>query len=141
MVDLLSMPSRSGSIHSLIVQMMDLSITFDIIHDRQARQLDISQERYVEALLERLDMTTCNPVRTPLPASFKPASATSEEHAAAKDLNFPGLAGSVLYLSTITWPDIAFAAGLLACYISKRSTEHYQAAKHLLRYFWPLSIL
>jgi hypothetical protein len=68
----------------------------------------------VEALLERFDMTNCNPVRSPLPVSCKPVSATDEEHAAAKDLDFPGLAGSVLYLSTITWPDIAFAAGLLA---------------------------
>jgi hypothetical protein len=88
----------------------------------------------VKALLERFDMTTCNPVRTPLPASFKPASATDEEHAAAKDLDFPGLAGSVLHLSTITRPDIA-------CYISKWFTEHYQAATHLLRYLQGISDL
>jgi hypothetical protein len=73
----------------------------------------------VESLLERFDMTTCNPVCTPLPPAFKPVSATDEEHAATKDLDFPALAGSVLYLSTITRPDIAFATGLLARYISK----------------------
>jgi hypothetical protein len=94
----------------------------NVIHDRQARLLDISQEHYGEALLERFDMTTCNPVRTPLPASFKLVAATDEEHAAAKDLDFPRLAGSVLYLFIIAQPDIVFAAGLLARYISKWST-------------------
>jgi hypothetical protein len=59
-------------------------------------------------------MTNCNPVRTLLPASFKPVYAINGKHAAAKDLEFPGLAGSVLYLFTITPPDIAFDAGLLA---------------------------
>jgi hypothetical protein len=86
MIDLLSMLSRSGSIHTLSIQTMAYYLGFNVIHDRQARQLDISQEHYVEALLERFDMTNCNPVRTPLPASFKPVSATDEEHAAAKHL-------------------------------------------------------
>jgi hypothetical protein len=109
-------------------------LKFNVVRDRQARWLDIPQKHYVEPLLERFDMTNCNPVRPPLPASCKPVSATDEEHAATKDLDFRRLAGFALYLSTITWTDIAFAAGLLARYISKWSREHYQASKHLLRY-------
>ena len=107
---------------------------FNVVRDRSKRRLVISQEHYVEALLERFDMVNCNPVRTPLPASYTPRTATDQEFAEAKHLDFPKLAGSVLYLSTITRPDIAFAAGVLARYISKWSTEHYKAAKHLLRY-------
>jgi len=107
---------------------------FNVVRDRSKRRLIISQEHYVEALLERFDMVNCNPVRTPLPASYTPRTATDQEFAEAKHLDFPKLAGSVLYLSTITRPDIAFAAGVLARYISKWSTEHYKAAKHLLRY-------
>jgi hypothetical protein len=88
---------RSGTMHSLNVQIMNPSTTsLGFICDRQARTLDISQEHYVEALLERFDMTNCNPVRTPLSESIKPVSATDGEHATAKNLDFPGLAGSVL---------------------------------------------
>jgi hypothetical protein len=107
---------------------------FNVIRDRTQRRLIISQEHYVEALLERFDMSSSNPVRTPLPASFMPKIATDQEFSDAKHLEFPKLAGSILYLSTITRPDIAYAAGVLARYISRWSIEHYKAAKHLLRY-------
>jgi len=107
---------------------------FNVIRDRTRRRLVISQEHYVEALLERFDMTNSNPVRTPLPASFTPRIATDQEFSDVKHLEYPKLAGSILYLSTITRPDIAYAAGLLARYISKWSMEHFKAAKHLLRY-------
>lgn len=39
-----------------------------------------------------------------------------------------------MYAATITRPDLAYSAGLLARFMSKWSVEHYKAAKHLLRY-------
>lgn len=90
----------------------------------------------MEALLERFGMSSCNSKgpRTPLPSSFKPSVASDKEFEQAKHLDFPQIAGSVLYLSTITQPDISYAAGVLARYISKWGNRHYDAAKHLLRY-------
>jgi hypothetical protein len=81
-------------------------------------------------------MASSNKVLTPLPHAYKAAPATDEEFALAKDAapNYPQIVGSILYASTITRPDLAHAAGLLARYISKWSMEHYRAAKHLLRY-------
>lgn len=88
---------------------------------RAARRLHISQERYVEALLERFDMVNSNPVRTPLPLNLTPRTsiATDNEFKEARQVDYPTKAGSVLYLLTITRPDIAYAAGVLARYISK----------------------
>lgn len=109
---------------------------FNVIRDRPNRKLYISQEHYVESLLERFGMSSCNfkGPRTPLPSTFKPSVASDEEFEEAKHLDFPQIAGSVLYLSTTTRPDIAHAAGVLARYISKWGMKHYEAAKHLLRY-------
>ena len=39
-----------------------------------------------------------------------------------------------MYAATISRPDIAHAAGLLARYSSNWNKDHLQAAKHLLRY-------
>jgi len=107
---------------------------FNVSRDRKARKLYISQEFYVDALLDKFDIVQCNPVKTPFPPGYKPLAATDREVLEAKQLDYPKIAGSVLYLSTITRPDIAYAAGVLARYISRWSLAHFKAAKHLLRY-------
>ena len=107
---------------------------FNIYRDRPNKRLYISQEHYIEALLEKYGMADCNPARTPLPSGFRPVAATEEEFAEAKDLPFPQIAGALLYAATITRPDISFAASVLCRFISKWNKSHWQAAKHLLRY-------
>lgn len=107
---------------------------FNVIRDVDVRRLTISQEHYIEHLLERFDMSNSNPSKTPLPSNFKANVATDQEHEAAKHLPYPTIVGSILYAATISRPDLAFAASLLARFISKWSEEHFKAAKHLLRY-------
>lgn len=70
----------------------------------------------------------------PLLPTYTQRVAADGEFKEPQHLNYPAIAGSVLYLSTITRPDIAYATGVLARYISKWSMDHYKAAKHLLRY-------
>jgi hypothetical protein len=79
-------------------------------------------------------MTNCKPATTPLPSDFRPVAATDGEFEQARHLDFPVLAGSILYAATISRPDLSFAASVLCRYISKWSEAHYKAAKHCLRY-------
>ena len=44
--------------------------------DRTARRLYISQERYLEDVLYRFDMSHCSPVKSTSPADIKPKAAT-----------------------------------------------------------------
>jgi hypothetical protein len=107
---------------------------FNVFRDREKRKLHISQEHYMEALLDRFDLTNANPARNPFPSHFKPVPATDDEHVLAKHLPYPQMAGAILYAATISRPDLSYYAGVLARYISKWNLEHYKAAKHLLRY-------
>jgi len=106
----------------------------NIHRDRKNRKLYISQEHYMEALLERHNMVTCNPATNIMPSGFRAMPATDEQHEEAKHLPYPSIAGAILYASTITRPDLAFVAGVLCRYISKWSIEHWKLAKHVLRY-------
>lgn len=51
----------------------------EITRDRSAKRLHISQERYLEEILDRSDMSHCSPVNSTSPANFKPKTATDGE--------------------------------------------------------------
>ena len=68
---------------------------FNVHRDRPNRRLYISQEHYLQALLERFGMETSNPVCSPLPTGFKPLSAMDTEAEAAQHHEYPQLVGSI----------------------------------------------
>ncbi len=107
---------------------------FNIPRDRPNKRLYMSQEHYMETILERFDMKDCNPTRTPLPSGFRAFPATDQEALEARIRPYPQILGSILYASTVTRPDLSQAAGVLSRFVSKWNEEHCKAAKHLLRY-------
>ena len=77
----------------------------------------MGQPAYTERLLAEQGMSDCKPVRTPGSHLVK---ATEDEEALDQQL-YQSLVGSLMYLSTCTRPDIAYAVGTLARYSSKPS--------------------
>jgi hypothetical protein len=105
-----------------------------IFRDRANQKLLLGQDIYATTLLEKHGMEESKAAKTPLPYDFWPVAATTQEYQEAQHLNFLSIAGSLLYLSCITWPNLAYPASVLCPYISKWSITHYKAAKHMLRY-------
>jgi hypothetical protein len=116
--------------HGPVNYFLGVSITRDV----EKRKLSMSQDHYFTHLLERFDMADCKPAKTPLPSDFTARVVSDEDFEQAKHLPYREIVGSVMYAATITRPDLAYSAGLLARFMSKWSTEHYRAAKHMLRY-------
>jgi hypothetical protein len=85
-----------------------------VFRDRKQRKLWVSQEHYVESVLERFGMDQATPNKAPLPSGYQPVMATDEEYALAKHEEYPAIVGSLMYAATITRSDIAQAVGLLA---------------------------
>ena len=104
----------------------------EIKRDRAQRTITISQPRYVLDLLTKYGMNGANGRRVPMEAGLKLSDIGTPLE--VSEHKYSELVGSLLYLSVCTRPDIAFAVGALARHMSKPTTEHWAAAKGVLRY-------
>uniref|UniRef100_A0A2N9FEG0 Integrase catalytic domain-containing protein n=1 Tax=Fagus sylvatica TaxID=28930 RepID=A0A2N9FEG0_FAGSY len=104
---------------------------FEILRDRKAKKLWLSQEKYVERVLERFNMKHAKPVSTPLGGHFKlskkscPSSNKEKENMAS--IPYSSAVGSLMYAMVCTWPDIAHAVGVvhgLSTEVRSRASEY-----------------
>ena len=110
----------------------------EIKRDWDNHKLYISQRQYIVNKLAQFNMTDCKPVGTPMAPGMKLTTddcpKTFEEAKEMEDIPYMSAVGSLLYLATMSWPDIAFAASALARFNSNPGMIHWKAVKHLLRY-------
>ena len=95
-------------------------------------EIFLKQKGYINDILERFNMKDCKPVATPMDAGqklSKPAEPFDE-----KQYPYRQLIGSLMYLAVGTRPDISFAVSTLSQYNSNFGSEHWTAAKRVLRY-------
>jgi hypothetical protein len=104
-----------------------------ISRDRGSRTVKLSQELMTTELVSRYGLEECKPRSTPLTPSAK-MSRDNGEALNKEAYPYNQLVGSLMYLSVCTRPDISYAVGALARYMSCPTTEHWQAAKGVVRY-------
>jgi histone deacetylase 1/2 len=75
---------------------------------RTLDQLLLTQERYATDVLQRVNMSSCKPVSTPLPASEKLSLHDDDKLGPADATQYSSIVGALHYL-TLTQPDISFA--------------------------------
>jgi hypothetical protein len=102
------------------------------------RTLHLSQRRYTQDLLERYSFVNSSPVLTPMDPSVSLTSAhaplTPEDEAFMRTVPYVSAVGALMYLAIATRPNIAFAVGVLCCFMANPGPEHWKAVKHLFRY-------
>lgn len=108
-----------------------------ISRDRKTRRLWVSQESYIEKILERFSMHKAKPVSSPLANHFKLSSqqcpSTMEEE--MKAIPYGSAIGSLMYVMVCTRPDITHAVGVVSRFISNPRRKHWAAVKWIMRYF------
>jgi hypothetical protein len=113
-----------------------LGIKFE--RNREKKLIRLSQRAYSERILERFNMTGCNPAKTPLPPGLKLSRdnrpTTQAEREEMKNVPYREAVGSVMYLATGTRPDLAFAMQHLSKAMSDPGLAHWNAMKHVFRY-------
>lgn len=86
-------------------------------------------------------MTNCNTSKTPLPPNTILKSGSEAEIAEAATLPYQSVVGCLQWLSNSTRPDISHAVSQLSRFNANWTNEHWQLAKHVLRYLKGTSTL
>eukprot|EP00253_Pinus_taeda_P029617 PITA_29617 len=99
--------------------------------DQNENGIFISQEKYVNKVLDRFNMQECKAAITPTVIGLKLSKEDS-----SKDFDpslYKSIVGSLMYL-TATRPDIMFVVSLISRFIERPKEAHWQAAKRILSY-------
>ena len=110
----------------------------EIHRNRQAGKLFLSQQKYIERLLDRFNMSNCKPVSTPFAAHFKLSSdlcpQTKEEMERMSHVPYASAVGSLMYAMVCTRPDLAYAVSMVSRYMHNPGKDHWSAIKWIFRY-------
>ena len=93
----------------------------------------IGQPAYTAEVLKRFKMENSKPTATPIDTGTKLTKATEDSKLFNQEL-YQSAIGSLLYLSTRTRPDIAYAVSNVVRFCSKPTMEHWKSIKHTMRY-------
>lgn len=92
--------------------------------------IKIHQAAYIKKLLERFGMQDCKPVSTPGVSQLK----LENDLNASSSVPYRELVGALMFLTSISRPDIAFEVSRAAQFMSAFGEQHWLAAKRILRY-------
>ena len=110
-------------------QMLGMRIT----RDRKEKKLWLSQEKYVERVLERFNMKDAKSISTPLANHLKLSRSlcptTTDEKEKMASIPYSSAVGSLMYCMVCTRPDIAHAVSTMSRFLSNLGKEHWEAVK------------
>lgn len=98
--------------------------------DKQNNIITLSQENYIDQLLLKFNTSECKTVNTSMETKLN-IDKCSDSNSSKP---YQQLLGSLMYLSVLTRPDIAYSVGYLSQFNNCHSDEHWSYAKRILRY-------
>jgi len=99
--------------------------------DREEGWIALSQQKYLEEVLEHFDKANVRPISTPSLPNHHLVRLPSPE---ADVKHFQQALGALMYLMLGTCPDIAYTIAALGHHAANPGTEHQHALNHLFRY-------
>jgi len=105
---------------------------------RKDKKLFISQEQYIEKVLERFNMNKAKVASSPLATYFKLSTkqgpSTDEENEDMERISYASAMGSLMYAMVCMRPDIGHAVGVVSRFLSNSGRKHWNAVKWIMRY-------
>ncbi|KAH7387965.1 hypothetical protein KP509_16G051000 [Ceratopteris richardii] len=109
-----------------------------IKRDRQQHTLQVSQEKYIEKVLDRFNVADAKPLGVPLHPHVKLSKddCPKNDDAASymKSVPYASACGSLMYAMVATRPDIAHAVGVVSRFMANPGRAHWEVVKSILRY-------
>lgn len=111
-----------------------------ILRNKTNGTITLNQGKYIDDVLKRFGMSEAHGATTPLSAGIKLMKAPSvdnlppEEKAVVQAIPYKQAVGSLIYLTCLTRPDLAFPVHLVSQFLSAYNQEHWNQVKKILRY-------
>ena len=113
-------------------------IGIKIHRERSQGILGLSQETYINKVLERFQMKNCSPSPAPIVKvdkfSLNQCLKNDLEREKMRDTPYASAVGSLMYSQVCTRPDIAYVVGVLGRYQSYLRVDHWKATKKVMCY-------
>ncbi len=93
----------------------------------------MGQTTFTKSVLKKIEMENSKPVATPVDINTKLVKPLDDDEG-IDQTRFQSAVGSLLYLSTRTRPDIAYAVNNVAKFCAKPTKQHWTAVKCIMRY-------
>jgi hypothetical protein len=123
--------------------MKDLSqasfvLGIEIHQDRRKGVLRLSQNAYLEKVLNKFSMHACNPTPAPIVKGDKYGSFQSPRNQyeidQMKSVPYASAVESLMYAQVCTHSDLTFVTGILGRYQKNPGISHWNGIKKVLRY-------
>jgi hypothetical protein len=105
-----------------------------IQRDRDNRTLKISQPKHVEDLLAKTNMIDVNTRTVPLSSSADLTATKEGDQQLDKRTPYAECVGALLYIASVSRPDLSLAVSVLARHMSNPCERHWTLLKGVLRY-------
>ena len=109
-----------------------------ITRDREKHMISLSQQKYLENILQRFGMEDCKPLATPLDSNSKLSRDMSpqipKEVKEMMGIPYQNAVSNLVYAMIGTWADISYPVGVVSQYMTNPSPQHWIAVKCILRY-------
>ena len=132
---------------SALYKMRDLGQASSILgirieRDRKRRTITLSQQSYIESVLDKYGFTESSPKATPMSHSARLTATDPHDDTPIPRfeispgimVTYPQIVGSLMYAMMGTRPDLAYTVGVLGRYAANPKRCHWNAAKRVLRY-------
>ena len=110
----------------------------EILRDRHADKLYLSQEGYIEKVLHRFNMKNAKPVSTPLATHFRLSSALSPQLEDDVDfmsrVPYSSAVGSLMDAMICSHPYLSYVVSVVSRYMANNGKEYWQAVQWIFRY-------
>jgi hypothetical protein len=94
-------------------------LSMEVIRDRESKTLVVTQRKYANEILQRTGMEDCKGKTTPMEQNLKLSK--HGEDLMEDSGRYAETVGMLLYLTTCTRPDMAYAVSVMAHFISQPS--------------------
>ena len=110
----------------------------EIKRDRKSRLLFLSQQSYVEKVLQRFNMHDAKSVSTPVAPHFKLSAlqcpSSDEDIEYMSRVPYSSAVGSLMYAMVCSRPDLSYAMSLVSRYMANPGKEHWKVVQWIFRY-------